>query len=248
MKQFLIILFSLATIVNVFGGANDYDTKVLGIEWAKIPAGEFKMGSNKGKINEKPVHTVYIDTYYLSKHVVTFAQYDVFCEDTRRKKPDDSGWDRGNRPVINVDWHDAATFCQWLSKKTGKNIHLPTEAQWEKACRAGSSEERYGDINKIAWYDKNSGKKTHPVGKKQANKYGLYDMLGNVYELCSDWYSNKYYSNSPSKNPSGPSSGSFRVTRGGSWLSNDRAVRAANRRYSPSSFRYYDLGFRLAMD
>lgn len=131
------------------------------IEWVKIPAGKFRMGDSA-----EEVHTVTLDSFYMSKTLVTFDQYDLFCEETGRDKPNDMGWGRGDRPVINVSWYDANDFCKWLSGKIGESVHLPTEAQWEYACRAGTRGDRYGDLDEIAWYKKNSKGKTHPVAQK----------------------------------------------------------------------------------
>jgi formylglycine-generating enzyme required for sulfatase activity len=258
LTQFHIIIFPggfmkkmlILTIVSIFiigGVGRGETTSFLGVEWIKIPEGEFQMGSTRAK----PVHTVFLDTYYLSKNEVTFAQYDAFCEATGRKKPDDNGWGRGSRPVMRVSHNDANAFCKWFSEKTGKKIMLPTEAQWEKACRAGSSDEQYGKLDAIAWHYRNSGKKTHPVGQKQANGYGLYDMLGNVSEWCSDWYSRSYRP-TLSRNPRGPDhiEGSIRhlqrVVRGGSWDDTAYYARASSRRhFIPGGFSN-SIGFRLA--
>lgn len=218
-----------------------------GIETVKgmvlIPAGEFIMGSNSGESDEKPPHKVYLDAYYIDKYEVTFEQYDKFCEDTSRKKPDDRGWGRGNRPVINVSWNDAEAYCKWAGKR------LPTEAEWEKACKAGSTGNYcYGDseseLGEYAWYGSNSDSKTHPVGEKKPNKWGLYDMHGNVWEWCSDWYGYKYYETSPNKNPQGPDSGTRRVLRGGRWHNDADNCRSAYRfRVEPGDW-FYCWGFR----
>ncbi len=217
-------------------------TKLLGIEWIKIPAGKFQMGSKEG--DNETVHTVSLDSFYMSKTVVTFAQYDLFCVETGRAKPGDEGWGRDNRPVINVSWHDANEFCEWLSGKIGKKVHLPTEAQWEYACRAGTTGERYGKLEDIAWYKDNSNGKTHPVAQKKPNAYGLYDMLGNVWEWCNDYYGE--YPKEAVTNPTGPKSGADRVLRGGSWFYNGWDVRSAFRYRSDPAFRDFDTGFRLA--
>jgi len=215
---------------------------LLKIEWIKIPAGEFKMGSNKS--NNETVHHVSLDSFYISKTLVTFDQYDIFCEETGRDKPGDSGWGRGNRPVINVSWQNADDFCKWLSAKTGENVHLPTEAQWEYACRAGTTGDRYGKLDEIAWYYKNSKGKTHPVAQKKPNAYGLYDMLGNVREWCNDFYG--YYPEEAVTNPTGPESGKFRVLRGGSWMDFGEGARSADRNRINPSGRDFNAGFRLA--
>jgi formylglycine-generating enzyme required for sulfatase activity len=232
---------------------SDYDTSVLGIEWVQIPAGEFKMGDNfnEGDYDELPVHTVYLDTYYISKYEVTFDQYDSFCEAFGRSKPNDKGWGRGTRPVINVSWDDAKDFCNWLAGKTGKNIHLPTEAQWEKAVR-GTDQRRYpwGNGNpscsRVNYHYCNV--KTMPVGSYPSgvSPYGIHDMAGNVWEWCSDWYYWSYYSSSPYKNPTGPSHGSYRVFRGGSWVLSAGNCRASVRLFYRPANSWPDGGFRLA--
>ena len=222
------------------------------IKWVQVSAGEFNMGSPEGEgdSDEHPQHKVYLDAYYISKYEITFDQYDKFCEDTGRSKPSDNGWGRGNRPVINVSWDEAKAFCDWLSKGTGKKIALPTEAQWEKAARGGNKSKGYeysgsNNVDEVGWYGDNSGHETHPVGQKKPNELGIYDMSGNVYEWCSDWYSSSYYSSSPRNNPEGPSSGSCRVRRGGGWSSSAWTLRCANRHDRDPSFRSDLLGFRI---
>jgi len=160
-----------------------------------------------------------------------------------------------NHPVVHVSWYDAMAYAQWLSKKTGKIWRLPTEAEWEYAARGGvssASTTAYtysgsDNIDAVAWYSNNSSIQTHPVGQKQPNDYGLYDMTGNVWKWCSDWYSDSYYSSNPISNPQGSSSGSYRVNRGGSWYSNAEICRVAYRNYYTPSNRNYNLGFRLAL-
>ncbi len=161
-----------------------------------------------------------------------------------------SGFD--DHPVIYVNWYGALAFCEWLSEKTGDEYRLPTEAEWEYAARSGGSDDQKwsGTDNKdqlsdYAWYYSNSGIETHIVGTKIPNALGFYDLSGNVCEWCSDWHSSDYYRNSPTNNPTGPSSGDLRVTRGASWQSASGALRSSSRdRFSPGSCRY-DLGFRL---
>ena len=224
-------------------------------DWVWVEGGTFKMGCTSEQNNcdgdEKPVHEVYVDGFYMSKYEVTFYQYDTFCEATGRRKPDDNGWWCGNCPVIYVSWNDAVAFCQWFSKKTGTTIRLPTEAEWEYAARGGQKSRGYkyagsNNPDEVAWYLYNSGKKTHPVGQKKPNELGLYDMSGNVWEWCWDWYGENYYSQSPRNNPKGPSGGSDRVVRGGSCTSYARGVRLATRGdYGAPSYGLSSLGFRL---
>jgi len=215
---------------------------LLKIEWVNIPAGTFQMGSIEE--SDATVHRVKLDAFYMSKTPVTFSQYDLFCESVGLAIPNDRGWGRGNRPVINVSWNEAVDFCKWLSAETGETIFLPTEAQWEYACRAGTTGHTYGECDKIAWYVENSEGKTHPVAQKEANDFGLHDMLGNVWEWCSDYYGD--YPKNTVENPTGPESGVLRVLRGGSWGHDGRYVRSAMRnRYDPS-YRYHYVGFRFS--
>jgi formylglycine-generating enzyme required for sulfatase activity len=241
-----------------------------GIVMVYIPPGEFMMGQTDeekkwliDQISEKdynsyytdeiPLHKVYLDGYWMGKYEVTFSQYDRYCNENKREKPDDVGWGRENRPVIKVSWTEAAAYCQWLSQKTGLQFKLPTEAQWEKAAR-GNDQRKYpwGSLEpdkNLANFSGNIGKTT-PVGSYPAgaSPYGLLDMAGNVWEWCGDWYEAGYYKNSPLKNPAGPNSGSNRVIRGGSWSVMARGLRCATRGGSGRSNRGGDLGFRLRQD
>ena len=218
-----------------------------------IPGGRFLMGSppeERGREDEEHQHEVGIITpFAIGKFPVTFEDYDRFCEATGREKPSDWEWGRATRPVIDVSWEDAVAYCAWLSQQTGARYRLPTEAEWEYACRA-SSETKYcfGDderqLEDYAWYSNNAGGKTHPVGEKQANAWGLYDVHGNVLEWVQDWYGP--YSKAPQHDPSGPESGSGRVIRGGSWISDAEYCRSAFRGRIDPGDRDDDLGFRLA--
>lgn len=155
-----------------------------------------------------------------------------------------------NLPVEQVSWNDCQTFINRLNSYTGRNFRLTTEAEWEFAARGGNYSRHYkysgsNYISDVAWYNDNSGNRTHPVGTKQANELGLYDMIGNVYEWCSDWYGS--YSSYSQTDPTGPSSGSCRVHRGGSWRTFDRYCRSAIRNYIAPDFRYDNLGFRIVL-
>ena len=209
-----------------------------------ITAGTFNMGSN-AYIWEQPIHSVYLDAYYIDKYEVTFDQYDAFCVATSRTLPSDSGFGRGTRPVINITWYDAEAYCQWAGKR------LPTEAEWEGACRAGTDTAySWGDSSALAgtyaWYWDNSPSGTQPVGGKVANGFGLYDMHGNVWEWVADWYLDTYYSTSPSSNPPGPATGTYKVLRGGSWYVIIVNLRSAGRGNLGPGFWYGDFGCRCA--
>jgi formylglycine-generating enzyme required for sulfatase activity len=260
----------LQTYTETAGGA--------AIEMVRVPAGKFKMGSPESEADrssdEGPQHEVSVSSFYIGKYEVTQAQWRAVAEKLPKVKidlnPDPSYFKGADLPVEQVSWEEAVEFCERLSRATGKKYRLPTEAEWEYACRAGTRGPYAGNLDEMGWYGNNSGRlrldadeiwrtdqsnygkritdngcQTHAVGQKQANGFGLYDMHGNVWEWCMDWYSENYYSQSPNADPTGPSTGSFRVTRGGSWFSLARLCRSAYRfRLSPT-YREYYLGFRL---
>ncbi|MEQ8168685.1 MAG: formylglycine-generating enzyme family protein [Candidatus Eremiobacterota bacterium] len=207
-----------------------------------IEGGTFEMGSNNGKNDEKPVHRVTLNSFYIGRYEVTNREYSVY-------NPGHKGYSsKPDCPVECVSWNDATDYCKWLSKNTGKNYRLPTEAEWEYACRGGTTTEYYWGDNmddSYCWYINNSSGKIHPVGKKKPNPLGLYDMSGNVWEWCSDWYDVNYYSISPSTNPTGSVPRSLRVSRGGSWDNNAETCRSANRFGGSQTNRDSYLGFRL---
>jgi len=220
-----------------------------GAPMVSIPAGEFQMGSNDGEDNEKPIHIVYIDAFYMDKYEVTNAQYKKFMDATGYKAPiawSDPNFNAPNHPVVGVSWDDAAAYAKWAGKR------LPTEAEFEKAARGGLVGKLYPWGNTITHDNANDdgtgGKDvweyTSPVGSFAPNGYGLYDMAGNVFEWCADFSDNNYYANSPKSNPTGPASGSYRVLRGGGWNDSFFALRVAPRTgYAPSKTLDY-IGFR----
>jgi formylglycine-generating enzyme len=225
-----------------------------------IKKGSFKMGSDSKEKDREDYETQHQVTlsrdYYLSATEVTFEQYDAFCDATKRDKPDHNDWERGKRPVINVSWDDAVAFCAWVSTQTGKTYRLPTEAEWEYACRAGTTTvfntgnnltTSKANYNGDYPYNGNAkGKyleKTVEVGSYKANAWGLYDMHGNVYEWCSDWFGD--YPSGAVTDPKGDSKGSNRVLRGGSWYSDAQYCRSADRNNDAPSSRGNDVGFRL---
>ena len=206
-----------------------------------IPAGCFLMGSEEGDADEQPKHKVHVDTFYIDTAEVTCARYECFLKETGY--PPHQMWtpeyDRPDDPVVGVSWDDASAFANWAGKR------LPTEAEWERAARGGLVEKKYprGDeINKEKVNYDSFG--TTPVKSYEPNGYGLYDMAGNVWEWCQDWYSRDYYKLSLRKNPSGPMLGSKKVIKGGAWYANESALRISNRHKSDPTLGSFSIGFR----
>lgn len=223
---------------------------------------------------DEPAHEVCVSDFYLGKHEVTNRQYRRFALETGGHLPE---WDEkespyniytgGNEhyaimgdaltaddhPVVGISWHDAVAFTEWLSGKTGRTFQLPTEGQWEFAARGGGKKEKWAGTNdlsllsKYAWFALNANGKTQAVGKKLPNGLGFYDMSGNVWEWCQDWYGDRYYGSSPRNNPQGPPAGTMRVLRGGSWIGIPATVRTTNREWGYPSSRTSVYGFRVAM-
>jgi len=217
-----------------------------GIEMVFIPAGEFMRGSPSGESGrhdyEGPQHRVRITKpFYLGKYEVTQGEW-------QRVMGSNPSYFKGDRnPVENVSWND----CQTFLSKAGDGLRLPTEAQWEYACRAGTTsrfsfDESDSQLGEYGWYEENSAGRTHPVGGKRPNAWGLYDMHGNVREWCGDWYDSGYYARSPGSDPQGPSSGTSRVFRGGSWCSEPEECRSAYRLGSTPDYAFSSVGLRVA--
>ena len=216
----------------------------LEIVWC--PSGMFMMGSETGDPDESPMHEVTLTQgFWMGKYEVTQAQWVAVMDSNP------SNFTGDNRPVEDVSWNDAQSFISALNAATYKTFRLPTEAEWEYACRAGTTtaynfDDSLGSLGDYAWYGDNSGLETHDVGGKLPNAWGLYDMHGNVWEWCQDWFDSSYYSDSPSADPAGPESGSYRLLRGGSWSSSNNSCRSAFRNNNlPESIRHVD-GFRIA--
>ena len=194
--------------------------------------------------DETPAHRVTLDNFYIGKYEVTQAQWRAITGNTPT-----SSSTGDNLPVVNVSWNEVQGFINGLNQKTGDNYRLPTEVEWEYAARGGSQSQGYkysgsNNIGEVAWYENNSGKKINPVGTKKPNELAIYDMSGNVYEWVNDWYGD--YNSSPQTNPKGPSSGSKRVLRSGSWSSPARITRVSDRDNDNAVDRYNNVGFRLA--
>ena len=233
---------------------NEQTFRVKGVEFKmiKVEGGTFSMGatSEQGSVaykDEKPVHSVTLSDYYMGATEVTQELWQAVMGSNPSEFKGDN-----QLPVESVSWDDCQKFIKKLNRWTGKEFRLPTEAEWEYAARGGEYSKDYvykysgsNNADEVAWYDGNSG--THPVKTKKANELGLYDMSGNVWEWCNDWYNENYYRNSPQTNPTGPSKGWERVLRGGCWNNLDRHVRVSFRDRSVPDIRFINNGLRLAL-
>ena len=227
-----------------------------------VKGGTFKMGNLDGYVDETPVHNVTLTDFSIGKYEVTVAQYRQFCNETGRKMPPDPKpewyqehdkavpWQwNDNNPIVNVTYFDAVSYCKWLTEKYGETYALPTEAQWEYAARGGQMSKNYkyagsDDIDEVAWYDETTREKgIHPVGKLKPNELGIFDMSGNAWEWCLDYYGN--YPSSSQKDPKGPSAGMYRVIRGGSWYYVEDMARITSRDGPEPQFTNYNYGFRV---
>jgi len=232
------------------------------IETVRLPGGQFMMG-DKDEVDAKP-HEVVVSSFYVDKYLVTQEQYQRVMGDNP------SRWKGAKNPVEQVRWSDAARFCNersrleglqpcynletWECKFDTNGYRLPTEAEWEYACRAGTQTAYFFGSNPLkladyAWFDKNSGGHPHPVGQKRPNPWGLYDMCGNVWQWCNDFYQVDYYQKAPQENPRGPKDGETKVVRGGAWKFSDQNCRSGyryneNPGYVDVCFGYDIYGFR----
>jgi sulfatase modifying factor 1 len=216
-------------------GYGDHSAMIL------VPGGKFSMGAEDGDPDEMPAHAVSIDSFYIDLHEVTIGQYKKFMDATGHQPP--LYWqpelDRLDDPVGGVSWEDAAAYASWLGKR------LPTEAEWEYAARGGSAREKYpwGAAPDTGYANfKSFG--ILPVKSLKPNGYGLYDMIGNVWEWCADWYDSAYYDASSGKSPRGPVTGTHKVLRGGAWYCDAKEVRVTNRFFALPDAKSYNVGFR----
>jgi formylglycine-generating enzyme required for sulfatase activity len=225
---------------------------VKGVSFVMIPVkgGTFQMGATAeqqgAESNEKPVHSVTLSNYSIGETEVTQALWQAVMG------ANPSYYQGPNRPVEKVSWEDCQRFIKKLNALTGKKFRLPTEAEWEYAARGGSKSRGFqyagsSDLGSVAWYTNNSGSQTQDVKTKAPNELGIYDMSGNVWEWCQDWYGSSTYNSRAVANPRGPTSGSGRVRRGGCWGNLDRGCRLAYRTNSAPSSQFNSLGFRLAL-
>ena len=226
-------------------GGKIYKDPVTGMEFVFVKGGCYQMGSNSGgSDDEKPVHEVCVDDFYIGKYEVTQGEW----QKVMGNNPSHFKQCGSDCPVENVSWNEIIDFIRKLNGRSSLTFRLPTEAEWEYAAKGGENHTYSGsnNVDAVAWYDKNSGGKTHRVGTKQANGFGLYDMSGNVWEWVEDIYSRSAYSQHQRNNPIYTGSGSFRVFRGGDWGSVPVLVRSAGRlSFSPGNWSY-GIGFRLS--
>ena len=257
----VLMIFTSCSILRKL--SNNYTENILNIniEMVEVKGGNFKMGCDEQRREceeeDLPMHSVHLNDFYIGKYEITFEEYDLFCKSTGREKPNDNNWGRKNRPVINVNWFDATAFCEWLSKESGKNYRLPTEAEWEYAAKGGVKSKGFlyagnNDIEKVGWCSADCIKqvnnlvhynRTQEVGLKLPNELNIYDMSGNVWEWCSDGYDKDFYNYSPIYNPKGE--GIAAVARGGGWRNPAVYCIITNRDYDSRHVQDKDLGFRV---
>lgn len=217
-----------------------------------IPQGSFTMGDDDGRPDECPAHRVTLSAFRLAVIPVTNADYVPFLESTDHDPPrflEDPSFNAPRQPVVGVSWHDAVSYCEWLSSFRTESYRLPTEAEWEKAARGGTeSVYPWGDES----FDGHGGRfrqdATWEVGHAPPNPYGLIDIGFNVHEWCSDWYDPGYYAVSPELDPKGPETGKRRASRGGAWRHLVKVSRCSARSSIPPDYQYNDYGFRVAAD
>ena len=220
-------------------------------EMVQIRPGDFFMGSDLGKSNEGPRHSVWVDAFAIAQYPVCRSDYSVFLQCTGRSPPpywDDPKFLEPSQPVVAPNWYDARDYCSWLGAITGQPYRLPTEAEREKAARGGYVGRAYPWGDDLP-QDHAGGRDApvDPVGSEGPNGYGLYDMAAGVHEWCADFYSATYYRDSPDRNPTGPPQGERRVARGGSWRHAVRFARCAARSSLAPDKCFSDFGFRCAM-
>jgi len=226
-----------------------YNVAGVSFNMVRVDGGTSWMGATAEQVDdadsdEKPVHQVTLNAYYIGETEVTQELWNVVMGSNP------SSFNGNKRPVERVSWNDCQDFIAKLNQMTGQKFRLPTEAEWEFAARGGTKSQGYkyagsNTIGDVAWYSGNSNETTHDVGTKQANELGIYDMSGNVFEWCQDWFDD--YSSNAQTSPSGPSTGSNRVRRGGSWSLNARYCRVSRRRSSTPAATSYNWGLRLAL-
>lgn len=269
----ILLLFTLGYITVFAQNAMKLPSMV------EVEGGTFTMGNKLGAVDEQPEHNVTVNSFAIGKYEVTYSEFKKFIDATGYKtdaeQPDtfrlrngfpprgihDGTWKTRidglpipasdtMKPVENVSWNDAMAYCSWLSKSTGKQFRLPTEAEWEYAAKGGQKSKGYvyagsDKLDEIAWYSENAGRTSHVTGQKLQNELGIFDMSGNNREWCADWYGELYYKESPEVNPAGPERGTNRVLRGGSWGSQAERMRISFRNAEFPYNSAIDFGFRV---
>lgn len=272
----MIRLFLLLLIVLASVAASEAQSLRPAVQMVSVAPGCFRMGDlfGDGYFNEKPPHEVCLSGYAIGRFAVTRGQFKDFAEQSGYRTDaekaagcfvyDGNGWKKqatatwrapgfpqtDDHPAVCVSWNDAVAFTRWLSEKEGIAYRLPTEAEWEYAARSGGRPERFSggmDLATVAWYGDNAGDSSHPVGRKQANGLGLYDMSGNVWQWTQDRYGERFYRESPRLDPQGPAAGTNRVLRGGSWFYDISGLRVSYRDFSSPDYCSSQVGFRLAV-
>lgn len=249
----LVVLGILFFIVPIGSNATNFTVNGVSFKMIKVNGGSFYMGATpecdcgEAQWWEKPIHRVRLDEYYIGETEVTQELW----EEVMGYNPSEKFVGR-NYPVNCVSWDDCIEFCRVLSLKTGKRFRLPTEAEWEYAARGGNKSKLYkfsgsNNLYQVAWCLDNSDSIPHQVKTKKPNELGIYDMTGNAWEWCSDYWSEKY-NDSPQNNPKGPAYGEYRVHRGGGWLNLPKSCRISYRHYARPGRKNDYRGFRLAMD
>jgi len=220
-----------------------------------ISAGDFLMGCEQGRDEERPTHRVWVDAFEMAICQVRNRDFAAFLEATGHPAPPhwgQPGFDDPDFPVVSVNWFEAQKYCQWLASVTGRPYRLPSEAEWERAARGGVEGSLYPWGNELPqarseyrrrWAGEVGG--PLPVGRGEPNPYGIYDLCENVHEWCADWFKPDYYAQSPERNPRGPAAGERRASRGGSWRHHVKVSRVAARSSIPPVFQYADYGFRV---
>jgi formylglycine-generating enzyme required for sulfatase activity len=222
------------------------------VRFVAVPAGSFEMGWDDGLPDAGPRHRVWVDAFAIGRAPVTRAEYAAYLDATGAAPPpfwDDPRFGAAEQPVVGVSWDDAAAFCAWLARVSGRPCRLPTEAEWERAARGGRDGARYpwGDDPPARWFGPPRGPLPAPpvVGRPPANGFGLTDLSGVVHEWCLDWYTGDGYRAAPARNPSGPPAGTRRVSRGGAWRHHVPWSPVAHRSSLPPALRYSDYGLRV---
>jgi len=244
----LILIALLSLVYFSAQGQADLDTTVAEPAMVLVDGGTFQMGSANGLKNEQPPHSVHLKSFYIGQYEVTQA----FWENIMGSKPSSfNGCDFC--PVETISLPLIEIFLKRLNAQTGKRYRLPTEAEWEYAATGGSKSKGYkysgsNNLDEVAWYENNAENKTHPVGQKKPNELGIYDMSGNVWEMCSDWFDTAYYKNSPGTNPRNDKKALHRVVRGGSWRSPKERCYSKARNRDIGDHHKQNGGFRLVLD